>query len=273
MDVGDHRDRREADDRRQRGGVLVLRHGARARSRSPPTRAPRSAPSSPRRRASSSASSTARRRARRRRSRRCRRWICTLARHRPASVAALARPAASAPTRAGRCRSRGRRRRAAARPRCRPPRRARRPRAGPTRPRTPSTSANRMWPPSSGSSGSRLSSASESEISAEHPEVVLDALLDRSEEPCDDPDRARDLARGPPVTSRPSECTISFVTSPVTSKRLSPRRRRRRPSPREHEAEPIPAVDRAAGVDAGRAAPPCRRAATVSTSGRPLRAR
>ena len=68
VDVGDHRQRREPHDPRQRLGVLESSARRRGRSRSRRRRARRSAPSSPRRRASSSASSTARRRARRRRS-------------------------------------------------------------------------------------------------------------------------------------------------------------------------------------------------------------
>ena len=61
MDVGDHRDRREADDQRAARARPPSSGRRRGRSRSRRRRARRSAPSSPRRRGSSSGSSTGRR--------------------------------------------------------------------------------------------------------------------------------------------------------------------------------------------------------------------
>ena len=108
----------------------------------------------------------------------------------------------------------------------------------------PSTIAKTMWPPSSGSNGSRLSSAIESEISAEHPEEAVGALLGRVGRALDDSDRARDVL--PPLarsTRLPSDGDDALATrSPVTRTACLRGRRRRQARAPEDEAEPVDAV-------------------------------
>ena len=237
----------------ERVGVLGLRHGARARSRSRPRRARRSAPSSPRRRASSSASSTGRRPARRRRSRR----------RRPGSERSLAIATKSsralAPEPADVVREADEEEQQHERD---PDRRDALVDLARDRPAAdPLEIENAMWPPSSGSSGSRFRSASERLISAEHPEVVVGSP---GRPPATSPGRSRPGSRCPRgprrCTRRPSDVPISFVTLPgqlgATRRRDSAGRASR---PRRDEAEPVGAVGLASALHG----PSSRRAAVA----------
>ena len=104
----------------------------------------------------------------------------------------------------------------AARARSRSPRPARRPRARPRGRGCPRSSENTMCPPSSGSSGSRFSSASERLSRPSTQRYVCSALCERLRRALDDPDRARDLLpvrRGP---ARERDAPISFVITAVS---------------------------------------------------------